>query len=43
MVFLELLAVGGNTNLGGEDIDYLIMSHIIIGFPKKNKIVISNY
>lgn len=32
------LAVGGNTHLGGEDIDYLIMNHIILNFKKKFKI-----
>lgn len=32
------LAVGGNTHLGGEDIDYLIMNHILINFQKENHI-----
>ena len=32
------LAVGGNGHLGGEDIDYLVMNHIIIEFQKQNKI-----
>ena len=32
------LAVGGNTHLGGEDIDYLLMSRIIGEFQSKNKI-----
>ena len=32
------LAVGGNSHLGGEDIDYLLMNHIIIDFKKKNNL-----
>ncbi|AZL89496.1 heat shock 70 kDa protein-like protein [Megavirus baoshan] len=32
------LAVSGSTHLGGEDIDYLIMNHVIIDFQKKYKI-----
>ncbi|BCS83008.1 heat shock 70 kda protein-like protein [Cotonvirus japonicus] len=32
------LAVGGNTHLGGEDIDYVVMNHIIIDFQKKHRI-----
>lgn len=32
------LAMSGNTNLGGEDIDYLIMNYAISEFRKKNKI-----
>ena len=32
------LAVGGNTHLGGEDIDYVIMNHIMNDFQKKNRI-----
>ncbi len=32
------LAVGGNTHLGGEDFDYLIMNHILIDFRKKHRI-----
>lgn len=32
------LAVGGNNHLGGEDIDYLVMNHVIIEFQKQNKI-----
>jgi molecular chaperone DnaK (HSP70) len=32
------LAVGGNTHLGGEDIDYLVMNHILIDFQRQNKI-----
>lgn len=32
------LAVGGNTHLGGEDIDYLLMNHVITNFKKKYKI-----
>ncbi len=32
------LAVSGNTHLGGEDIDYLIMNHILINFQKENRI-----
>lgn len=32
------LAVGGNSHLGGEDVDYIIMNHMLIEFQKKNKI-----
>lgn len=32
------LAIVGNTHLGGEDIDYIIMNHAIIEFKKQNKI-----
>jgi heat shock protein 1/8 len=32
------LAVGGNTHLGGEDIDYLVMNRILINFKKQYKI-----
>lgn len=32
------LAVGGNGHLGGEDIDYLLMNHILLEFQKQNKI-----
>ena len=32
------LAVGGNTHLGGEDIDYIIMNHVLLDFQKTNKI-----
>jgi len=32
------LAVGGNTNLGGEDIDYLVMNHILLEFRRQNRI-----
>lgn len=32
------LAVSGNNHLGGEDIDYLIMNHVIIEFQKQNRI-----
>lgn len=32
------LAVGGNTHLGGEDIDYLLMNHVLIDFQRQNKI-----
>lgn len=29
------LAVSGNTNIGGEDIDYLIMNHVLLDFQKQ--------
>lgn len=32
------LAVSGNANLGGEDIDHLIMNHVLLEFKKKHKI-----
>lgn len=32
------LAVSGNGHLGGEDIDYLVMNHILIEFQNLNKI-----
>lgn len=32
------LAVSGNCHLGGEDIDYLIMSHVMIQFQKQHQI-----
>jgi molecular chaperone DnaK (HSP70) len=32
------IAVGGNVHLGGEDIDYLIMNHVMLDFQKQNKI-----
>lgn len=32
------LAVGGNSHLGGEDIDYLVMNHVLIEFQKRHKI-----
>ena len=32
------LSVGGNTHLGGEDIDYLVMNHILLEFRRQNKI-----
>ena len=32
------LSVGGNSHLGGEDIDYLIMNHLILEFKKTHKI-----
>ena len=34
----RVLATSGNTHLGGEDIDYLLMSHIIREFRKKHLI-----
>lgn len=34
----RVLAVSGNNHLGGEDIDYLIMSRVIIEFKKQHKI-----
>lgn len=34
----KTLAVSGNMYLGGEDIDYLIMNHVIIDFQKQHKI-----
>lgn len=34
----RILAVGGNTHLGGEDIDYLLMNHCINEFKAKNNI-----
>src|ERR1700733_13364387 len=34
----KTLAVSGNTHLGGEDIDYLIMNQILIDFQKQHKI-----
>lgn len=32
------LAVTGNMHLGGEDIDYLLMNHILLDFRKQHKI-----
>jgi molecular chaperone DnaK (HSP70) len=32
------LAVSGNTHLGGEDIDYLVMNHVLINFQKEHHI-----
>jgi heat shock 70kDa protein 1/2/6/8 len=32
------LAVGGNTHLGGEDIDYLVMNYMLLEFQKQNRI-----
>lgn len=32
------LAVGGNTHLGGEDIDYLLMNHLLLTFQRQNNI-----
>lgn len=32
------LSVGGNGHLGGEDIDYLVMNHILFEFQNRNKI-----
>lgn len=32
------LSVGGNTHLGGEDIDYLVMNHILLEFKKQHNI-----
>lgn len=32
------LAVSGNGHLGGEDIDYIIMNHVMIDFKKKFKL-----
>uniref|UniRef100_A0A6C0CBK0 Uncharacterized protein n=1 Tax=viral metagenome TaxID=1070528 RepID=A0A6C0CBK0_9ZZZZ len=32
------LAVGGNTHLGGEDIDYVVMNHLMFEFKKQHKI-----
>jgi molecular chaperone DnaK (HSP70) len=32
------LAVGGNTHLGGEDIDYLLMNFVIMEFRKQHRI-----
>lgn len=32
------LAMDGNIHLGGEDIDYLIMNHVLIEFKRENKI-----
>lgn len=32
------LAVGGNSHLGGEDIDYIIMNHMLLEFQKMHKI-----
>ena len=34
----KTLSVSGNTHLGGEDIDYLLMSHVISDFRKKHKL-----
>lgn len=34
----KTLAVGGNSHLGGEDIDHLIMNYALIDFQKKNNI-----
>ena len=31
----KTLAVSGNSHLGGEDIDYVIMNHVMIDFKKK--------
>lgn len=32
------LSVGGNTHLGGEDIDYLVMNHVLLEYQKQNRI-----
>lgn len=32
------LAVGGNTHLGGEDIDYIIMNHVLLDFKRNHRI-----
>lgn len=32
------LAVGGNTHLGGEDIDYVVMNHVMMDFQRTNHI-----
>lgn len=34
----KTLAIGGNSHLGGEDIDYIIMNHILFEFKKQHKI-----
>ena len=34
----KTLAVSGNTHLGGEDIDYLVMNHMMLEFQKRNRI-----
>ena len=34
----KTLAINGNSHMGGEDIDYLIMNHVMIDFRKKNRI-----
>ena len=34
----RVLSVDGNIHLGGEDIDYLIMNHVMIAFKKQHKI-----
>lgn len=35
----RVLAIDGNGHLGGEDIDYLIMNHILLEFQKKHRIL----
>ena len=37
------LAKGGNTHLGGEDVDLQIMNHILLDFRKQNKIKINDF
>lgn len=32
------IAMSGNMNLGGEDIDYLVMNHIMLEFRRQNKL-----
>ena len=34
----RVLAVGGNVHLGGEDIDYLVMNHVIVAFKKQYRL-----
>ena len=34
----KTLAVSGNTHIGGEDIDYLVMNHMLHEFQKQHKI-----
>jgi len=34
----KTLAVGGNTHLGGEDVDYVIMNHLIFEFKKQFRV-----
>lgn len=37
----ETLAVGGNSRLGGEDIDYLLIHHCISRFQNRNNVIVS--
>ena len=41
MVFLKLRATAGDTHLGGEDFDNLLMRHFMAEFKRKHKVDIS--